>query len=224
MASPAKHYINNVSNTLRPPNIMVEHGAGSFIFSSSVAVYANVPSDPIKESHPRAPINPYGRTKRIVEQTLEDFSAAHRLNFFALRYFNEGADPQARIGERNNPEIHLIPLVLQAASGRREAITVFGTRLSNAGRHLYKGLCALDDLVRGACPGTPRVASGTRRRLLQSWQRARIQRSLGAWRCAASSRAHYWGKGCGQARERSAGPRCRCEPRAEQTWVGAETG
>jgi UDP-glucose 4-epimerase len=127
VTAPAKYYINNVANTLRLLNTMIECGVQKFVFSSSAAVYGNAGSDPINEKHPCAPINPYGRTKRMVEEALDDLSAAHGLRFFALRYFNAaGADPQARIGERHNPETHLIPLVLQAASGRRDAITVFG--------------------------------------------------------------------------------------------------
>ncbi len=82
---------------------------------------------PIKENRVCAPVNPYGRTKLTIEQALGDFNRAYGLNFFSLRYFNAaGADAKARIGERHNPETHLIPLVLQAASGRREAITVYG--------------------------------------------------------------------------------------------------
>ncbi|MGO8952963.1 MAG: UDP-glucose 4-epimerase GalE [Rhodomicrobium sp.] len=127
IAAPAKYYINNVANTLRLLNTMIECGVPNFVFSSSAAVYGNTGCGPIEEDHPCAPINPYGRTKRMIEEALEDLSAAHGLNFLSMRYFNaSGADPQARIGERHSPETHLIPLVLQAASGRRDAITVFG--------------------------------------------------------------------------------------------------
>jgi UDP-glucose 4-epimerase len=124
---PAKYYLNNVSNTLRLLNAMRECGVTKFVFSSTAAVYGEAGSEPITEDRPCLPINPYGRTKRMVEEALGDFSAACGLAFFSLRYFNAaGADPEARIGERHNPETHLIPLVLQAASGRRDAITVFG--------------------------------------------------------------------------------------------------
>jgi len=127
VTAPSKYYINNVANTLKLLNTTIECGVTSFVFSSSAAVYGNAGSGPVREDHPCAPVNPYGRTKRIVEEALEDFSRGHGLNFFSLRYFNAaGADPQARIGERHSPETHLIPLVLQAASGRRDAITVFG--------------------------------------------------------------------------------------------------
>ena len=83
---------------------------------------------PIDEAHPKAPINPYGRTKWMVEQMLQDYDLAYGMKSIALRYFNAaGADPQGRLGERHNPETHLIPLVLQAASGRRKSISLFGS-------------------------------------------------------------------------------------------------
>ena len=127
VTAPSKYYVNNVANTLQLLSTMVECGVMNFVFSSSAAVYGSAGAALIGEDHPCAPINPYGRTKRIVEEALEDFSRGHGLNFISLRYFNAaGADRRGRIGERHNPETHLIPLVLQAASGRRDAITVFG--------------------------------------------------------------------------------------------------
>lgn len=98
-----------------------------FIFSSTAAVYGDPVYVPIDEAHPKRPINPYGRSKWMVEQVLEDFDRAYGLQSVCLRYFNAaGADPAGRLGERHEPETHLIPLILQAASGRRNAITVFG--------------------------------------------------------------------------------------------------
>jgi UDP-glucose 4-epimerase len=127
VTAPSKYYLNNVANTLQLLSTMAECGVPNFVFSSSAAVYGSAGAALIGEDHPCAPINPYGRTKRIVEEALEDFRRGHGLNFISLRYFNAaGADRQGRMGERHNPETHLIPLVLQAASGRRDAITVFG--------------------------------------------------------------------------------------------------
>jgi UDP-glucose 4-epimerase len=98
------------------------------IFSSTVAVYGNPVYLPIDENHPKEPINPYGKSKWMVEQVLEDYDRAYGLKSVCLRYFNAaGADPSGEFGERHEPETHLIPLVLQAASCRREAISVFGT-------------------------------------------------------------------------------------------------
>lgn len=125
--SPAKYYNNNVTNTQNLLDAMVKHGVLNFIFSSTAAVFGEPDYVPIDEKHSMIPINPYGRTKLIVEQMLVDYDHAYGLKSVALRYFNAaGADPETRIGERHVPESHLIPLVLQAVSGRRESISVFG--------------------------------------------------------------------------------------------------
>lgn len=127
VAKPALYYRNNVSNTLNLLEAMVEAGVKNFVFSSTAAVFGEPESLPIDEAHPKRPINPYGRTKRMVEEMLGDFDAAYGLRSVSLRYFNAaGADPAARIGELHDPETHLIPLVLQAASGRRACVRVFG--------------------------------------------------------------------------------------------------
>lgn len=124
---PGKYYRNNVVNTLNLLDAMVRHGLRRFIFSSTAAVYGEPRYVPIDERHPKQPVNPYGRSKWMVEQILEDYDRAFGLRSVCLRYFNAaGADPDGEIGERHDPETHLIPLVLQAASGRREAITVNG--------------------------------------------------------------------------------------------------
>lgn len=128
VTEPAHYYRNNVMNTQVLLDAMVRHGVRQFIFSSTAAVFGEPVYVPIDESHPIAPINPYGRSKLMVEQILEDYDKAYGLKFVCLRYFNAaGAEPQAKLGERHDPETHLIPLVLQAASGRRNAITVYGT-------------------------------------------------------------------------------------------------
>lgn len=125
---PAKYYRNNFANTQNLLDAMVRHGVRRFIFSSTAAVFGEPLYSPIDEQHILNPINPYGRSKLMVEQMLEDYDSAYGLKSFALRYFNAaGADPEGELGERHEPETHLIPLVLQAASGRRGAITVFGT-------------------------------------------------------------------------------------------------
>jgi UDP-glucose 4-epimerase len=124
---PAKYYENNVTNTLNLLDAMVARGIKRFIFSSSAAVYGNPVQVPIPEDHPKNPINPYGRTKWMVEQILEDYDRAYGLKSVALRYFNAaGADPAGQLGERHEPETHLIPLILRAASGRAPEIKVFG--------------------------------------------------------------------------------------------------
>jgi len=124
---PARYYENNVTNTLNLLNAMIEHQVKRFIFSSTAAVYGEPQYLPIDEAHHKLPINPYGRTKWMVEQILEDYDRAYGLKSIALRYFNAaGADPDGELGERHEPETHLIPLVLRAASGRSPHICVYG--------------------------------------------------------------------------------------------------
>ncbi|MDZ7910069.1 MAG: UDP-glucose 4-epimerase GalE [Gemmobacter sp.] len=124
---PAKYYLNNVVNTLNLLDAMRKAGVQRFIFSSTAAIFGEPQAARIDEDHPRQPINPYGRTKLMVEQALADYERAYGLRSVCLRYFNAaGADPEGQLGERHEPETHLIPLVLQAASGRRSHISVFG--------------------------------------------------------------------------------------------------
>lgn len=125
--NPGKYYRNNVANTLNLLEVMVNHGVKHFIFSSTAATFGEPEYVPIDEAHPQQPINPYGASKLMVERILQDYHHAYGLNSICLRYFNAcGADPEGELGECHDPETHLIPLVLQAASGRRESITVFG--------------------------------------------------------------------------------------------------
>ena len=124
---PARYYQNNFTNTQNLLDAMVRHGVGEFVFSSTAAVFGAPQYTPIDEAHPKLPINPYGKSKFMVEQLLEDYETAYDLKSVSLRYFNAaGADPDGGLGERHDPESHLIPLVLQAASGRKESIPVFG--------------------------------------------------------------------------------------------------
>lgn len=130
---PAKYYGNNVGATLTLLEAMVRHRVSCFIFSSTAAVFGDPRYVPIDEAHPRAPINPYGWSKWMVEQMLEDFDAAYGLRSVCLRYFNAaGTDPGGQLGECHEPETHLIPLVLQAAAGRRSEVTLFGADYDTA--------------------------------------------------------------------------------------------
>lgn len=124
---PAKYYENNVTNTLRLLEAMRKVNIHRFIFSSTAATFGTPHYTPIDEKHPQHPINPYGRSKLMVEHMLEDFDQAYGIKSVCLRYFNAaGADPEGELGERHLPETHLIPLVLQAASGKRPHISVYG--------------------------------------------------------------------------------------------------
>ncbi len=125
---PAKYYRNNVANTIALLAAMRDAGVNQFIFSSTAAIFGTPQYVPIDERHPRAPINPYGRTKNMVEDVLADYERAYGLRSVCLRYFNAaGADPEGALGERHEPESHLIPLALQAAAGRRAGLSVYGT-------------------------------------------------------------------------------------------------
>jgi UDP-glucose 4-epimerase len=127
VARPDLYYANNLVNTFNLLQAMREAGCPPFVFSSTAAVYGTPMMVPIPEEHPTQPINPYGHTKRMVEQMLDDYDHAFGQRSVCLRYFNAaGADPSGELGERHNPETHLIPLVLQAASGRRPSISVYG--------------------------------------------------------------------------------------------------
>ena len=107
---------------------MLENNIKRFIFSSTAAIFGMPEYTPIDEKHPKNPINPYGRSKLMVENILDDYDHAYGMKSVCLRYFNAaGADPEGRVGECHDPETHLIPLVLQAASGRRESISIFGS-------------------------------------------------------------------------------------------------
>ncbi len=125
---PEKYYYNNVANTLNLLHAMKKYGCHKIIFSSTCATYGEPERVPITEDMPQKPINPYGVSKLMVEQIFKDYHKAYGLQFVVLRYFNAaGADPEGDIGESHGPETHLIPLVLDAASGKREDIKVFGT-------------------------------------------------------------------------------------------------
>jgi UDP-glucose 4-epimerase len=128
VTNPAKYYRNNVVGTLTLLEAMVQAEVFKIVFSSTCASYGNPHQIPIPEDHPQSPINPYGMSKLMVEQILEDFDRAYGLRSVRFRYFNAaGADPQGRLGEDHSPETHLIPLILLTALGQREHITVFGT-------------------------------------------------------------------------------------------------
>lgn len=128
VTDPGKYYRNNVVGSLTLLEALRDHGVDQIVFSSTCATYGVPDRVPIDETLTQTPINPYGATKLMVERMLADFQAAHQLRSVALRYFNAaGADPDVEIGEDHDPETHLVPLVLDAACGERDNITVFGT-------------------------------------------------------------------------------------------------
>lgn len=127
VTDPAKYYRNNVIGSLNLLDAMRQQSVEALVFSSTCASYGIPGITPITEDHPQRPINPYGQSKLMIEQAIADYSAAYGMRCMALRYFNAaGADPEGEIGEDHSPETHLIPLVLLAAAGLRNDITVFG--------------------------------------------------------------------------------------------------
>jgi UDP-glucose 4-epimerase len=128
MVNPSIYYDNNVVGSYRLIESARQAGVKHFVFSSTAAVYGEPEIVPIKEDAKLEPTNVYGRTKLMIEQMLSDYSKIYGMTYVALRYFNAaGADPSGEIGEDHTPETHLIPLVLDAALGKRPHITVFGT-------------------------------------------------------------------------------------------------
>jgi UDP-glucose 4-epimerase len=132
VVDPAKYYRNNLGDTLTLLEALVAEGRRRgrpvpIVFSSTCATYGVPEQVPILETTPQHPINPYGQSKRMVEQLLTDFGAAYGLPSVIFRYFNAaGADPAADLGENHNPETHLIPLALDAITGRIPCLQIFG--------------------------------------------------------------------------------------------------
>ena len=128
VVDPGKYYRNNVAGSLALLEAMQAAQIRNIVFSSTCATYGMPDRLPIAETAAQHPINPYGASKLMVERMLADFGIAHEMGYVGLRYFNAaGADPDGQIGEDHDPETHLIPLVLDAASGRRPDIAIFGT-------------------------------------------------------------------------------------------------
>ena len=133
VANPGLYYQNNVAALIDLLDSMTQHNVKNFIFSSTAAVYGEPQAPRVHEKHRLAPVNPYGRSKKIAEEIIMDYGTAGVLNYAILRYFNAaGADPAGRIGENHTPESHLIPLLLQVAAGKKPSITINGTDFATA--------------------------------------------------------------------------------------------
>jgi UDP-glucose 4-epimerase len=128
VAEPAKYYRNNVTGTLTLLEAMVAANVKKLVFSSTCAIYGMPQQVPMTEEHPQNPLSPYASSKWMVERILADFANAYDLHSVVFRYFNaSGANPDGLLGEDHNPETHLIPLILWAALGLRESISILGT-------------------------------------------------------------------------------------------------
>lgn len=128
MAEPGRYWANNVTGSLNLIEAAVAAGCLDFVFSSTCATYGEHDNVVLDEDTPQHPLNAYGASKRAIEDILRDFEAAYGLRKVIFRYFNvAGADPDGEVGEFHRPETHLVPLMLDAIDGKRDALTVFGT-------------------------------------------------------------------------------------------------
>lgn len=152
VAQPEKYYYNNVTGTLNLLHAMMAHGVKKIVFSSTCATYGEPQYTPIDERHPQNPINPYGRTKWMIEQIFADYKRAYGLQYIALRYFNAaGCAADGKTGESHSPETHLIPLVLKAVSGERDSINVFGTDYDTPDGTCIRDYIHVEDLASAHC-------------------------------------------------------------------------
>jgi UDP-glucose 4-epimerase len=148
ISDPIKYYQNNVANTINLLQVLTRNQVSRFIFSSSAAVYGSPEKVPITEDDKINPINPYGQSKAIVEKVLGDLSTATDFQHVSLRYFNAaGADPTGRLGERHNPESHLIPLVLKTAKGERQSTKIYGTDYPTPDGTCIRDFIHIEDLA-----------------------------------------------------------------------------
>jgi UDP-glucose 4-epimerase len=146
---PLKYYENNVAEPVRLLKAMMKAGVKRFVLSSTCAVYGIPSKVPMTEELPLAPINPYGETKRVLENVLRSLAVSHGLSFAAFRYFNAaGASADGAIGEDHHPETHLIPLAIDAATGKGPALKVFGTDYPTPDGTCLRDYVHVDDLSR----------------------------------------------------------------------------
>jgi UDP-arabinose 4-epimerase len=161
VADPQKYYLNNVAGTLGLLQGMREAGCNRLVFSSTGAVYGNASRDPIPETAAGPTVNPYGRSKYMIEQILADFRAAYGFASTALRYFNAcGADASGTIGEWRDPETHLIPRALMALQGHVGDFAIFGTDYDTADGTAVRDYIHVDDLATAHIAAIERLLQG----------------------------------------------------------------
>jgi UDP-arabinose 4-epimerase len=163
---PGKYYRNNVAGSLTLIEAAAAHGVGNFVFSSTAATYGLPANVPITEDEPNNPINPYGRSKLMIEEMLFDFEQAHGLKSAIMRYFNAaGASPDGEIGESHDPETHLIPLALDAVAGKGPELTVFGTDYPTPDGTCIRDYIHVGDLADAHVRALDRLAGGAATRV-----------------------------------------------------------
>ena len=159
--NPKKYFHNNVTAALTLLDTVMESRVRKFIFSSTCAVYGNPVKVPITEENPRQPVNPYGATKLAFENALEAYGRAYGLRFVSFRYFNAaGADENGKVGELHAPETHLIPLIFQAAQGKRAAVDIFGDDYPTADGTCIRDYIHVTDLAEAHVLGLEYLSKG----------------------------------------------------------------
>ena len=163
VTNPAKYYTNNLINSLNLLDRCRRQGVQKFVFSSTCATYGTPLVVPITENEKQLPINPYGNTKLAFERALADYADAYPFGFCALRYFNaSGASPDGTIGEDHDPETHLIPLVFQAAMGKRPHVEIFGTDYPTPDGTCVRDYVHVDDLAEAHILALDKIAPGSK--------------------------------------------------------------
>jgi UDP-glucose-4-epimerase GalE len=159
--NPRKYFENNVRDGLVLLNTCLEEGVRQFIFSSTAAVYGNPASVPITEDAPKAPVNPYGRSKLAFEYAMQSYDAAYGLRFISLRYFNAaGCEDSGEIGELHDPETHLIPAALQSATGARAELQIFGDDYETPDGTCIRDYIHVEDLAEAHVLALEHLAGG----------------------------------------------------------------
>lgn len=146
--NPRKYYANNLVGTINLLNQMLDHNVKKIVFSSTAAIYGEPKYVPIDENHPKQPINPYGKTKFMVEEILDDYDKTYGLKSIRLRYFNVvGADSENRIGESHQPETHLVPNILASAKNPKKVFNLFGNDYDTKDGTCVRDYVNIEDLA-----------------------------------------------------------------------------
>jgi len=161
VTDPLKYYANNTAEPVKLLKVMQEYGCKVFVFSSTCATYGEPEAIPLVETNPQNPINPYGRSKLMVEWILKDCDRAWGLKSACLRYFNaSGSSEDGRIGEDHDPETHLIPRVLMAITGEIDGIEVFGTDYDTPDGTCIRDYIHVDDLASAHARALDHLSAG----------------------------------------------------------------